>query len=46
MCPKGFKGRFPLSKLNKKSTQKDQMFGYLQKMRYQQKNPRSKGRRG
>jgi hypothetical protein len=31
MCAKGFSNRFPLSKLNKKSTQQNEFFGKIQR---------------
>lgn len=43
---KGFTNRFPLHKLNKKSTRKNDLFGKLQQMKHQQKLQRPKGQRG
>ena len=43
---KGFTNRFPLHKLNKKSTQKNEFFGKLKRMQHQQKHQRPRGQRG
>ena len=46
MCAKGFSNRFPLFNLNKKSTQRADLHGKLQKSIRQQKINRPRGQRG
>ncbi len=49
MCAKGFTNRFPLSKLNKKSTQQNEFLGKMQRqqrLRSMRIKPRGQSGRG